>query len=356
MPTGTISKAFIELGHFIDQVLSDTDYHKTINTSLNHEDVLQFHDLVENVHAYNPWFIPEFVKTSLRSIRQMLDEEELHQWLNKYSIPQQKEKPKKIGVVMAGNIPLVGFHDFMCVLLSGHALQVKTSSKDEKLITFLTSVLTRIEPSLSDKIEFTGILKNFDAVIATGSDNSARYFDYYFGKYPNIIRKNRTSAAVLNGKEEMPELEKIADDTLLYFGLGCRNVSKLFLPAGYDPTRLFSAFEKYSYLANHHKFMNNHDYNRSVYLVNSIPHLDNGFIIMKEDEELFSPLSVVFYEFYKNRSHLIEKLKTNHELLQCIVSTGKLDGLPSVLPGRAQFPGPGEYADNVDTMKFLLSL
>ena len=347
---------FIGLGRLIRTVLSDNNLNGPVHPSITGEDIRKLGDMIENVHVYNPWFTPEFVKQSLHGIAIMLKEDDLRSWLSRYDIPEKREKTFAVGVVMAGNIPLVGFHDFMCILLSGHAIQVKLSSKDDKLITFLASLLVKIEPSLSDRISFVENLKDFDAVIATGSDNSARYFEYYFGKYPHVIRKNRTSVAIVNGKEDNSELEKIADDVLLYFGLGCRNVSKLFLPAGYDPIRLFPPFEKYQHLANHNKFANNHDYNRSVYLVNSIPHLDNGFLILKEDEGLFSPLSVVYYEFYKDKTSLSGKLHANQELLQCIVSREPIDGFKTVHPGKAQFPEPDEYSDNVDTMKFLLSL
>jgi len=259
-------------------------------------------------------------------------------------------------VVTAGNIPLVGFHDLLCVLLSGNELVIKASSKDNKLMKLIVNLLTESNNDFNTLIHFEiEQLKNFDAIIATGSDNTAKYFEYYFGKYPNIIRKNRNSIAILSGDESDEELNLLADDMLMYFGLGCRNVSKLFLPEGFDYQRIFRSVQAYHHLIDHNKYANNYLYNKSIYLMNSVQFWENGFMMMKEDIGLASPISVIFFEYYSSSDEIKQRVELDKDRIQCIVAKdGFIDG--SVNFGEAQKPNLWDYADNVDTMKFLLSL
>lgn len=308
-------------------------------------------ELSLKVRNENPWFTPGSINLALEGIRRYLDVGKLKNWSSHYTVTPQKTR--QIAVVMAGNIPLAGFHDMLSVLVSGHALMAKLSSKDTVLPTFLVNKLIAIEPRFDALISMPARLKNFDAVIATGSDNSARYFDYYFGKYPNIIRKNRTSCAVLSGDESAEDLMLLGRDVFTYFGLGCRNVSKIFIPENFDPTRLIKAWDIYVDILHHNKYHNNYDYQKSILLVNKIPFYDSGFVILHENQKLVSPISVVYLERYKDTADLTEKLQAVSEKIQCIVGNKSGDQVPF---GQAQSPELWDYADRVDTMKFLESL
>lgn len=304
----------------------------------------------EKAYRENGWFTPEFIELSVNNIAgQFLQPKKLEKLASDYNIPNKISSPKKLGLTMAGNIPLVGFHDFLCVYLAGHKAMIKTSSKDDTLIKHLISKLTEWDQEVEKHIEFANMLKGCDAYIATGSNNSSRYFEYYFGKYPHIIRKNRTSAAILSGDETLQQLELLADDVFLYFGLGCRNVSKIYVPAGYDFIPLLQAFKKYNYLAEHNKYKNNYDYNLALHLLNKKYYMSTEAILLIEDESVFSPISQLNYEFYTDRKAIEEQLKTN-ENIQCIVSK---DTIPF---GQAQCPGITDYADGVDTLGFLTKL
>lgn len=313
-------------------------------------------EITYRAQSQNHWFTPEFVAESLRSIASAyLEEDNLRKWLQKYPVSEEV-MPQKIGVVMAGNIPAVGFHDMLCVLLSGHHLLAKLSADDRLLMLFLIQKLTELEPALAERITVAERLNDADAYIATGSDNTARYFEYYFSKKPHIIRRNRTSVGVLNGHETTEELDALGRDVLQYFGLGCRNVSKVYVPEGYLFDTFYETIEyKASTYINHHKYFNNYEYNRSVYLVNREPHFDNGFLMMRQSEALVSPISVLFYETYASTEELTAKLATQSEKIQCIVSQN--GWFPNSLSlGQAQAPTLFDYADGVDTMAFLTSL
>ena len=300
----------------------------------------------------NPWFTAENVRRSVTGIIQYFKEDKLRQWTSAYTL--NPTEPKEVALVLAGNIPLVGFHDLLSVLLSGHRAQLKLSSKDSKLIQYLIKHLIWLEPAFEQAIIIKeNKLANFDAVIATGSDNSARYFEYYFGKYPNIIRKNRSSCVILTGNESEAEIEALGEDIFSYFGLGCRNVSKAFVPIGYDHAKLLSRWESYKDIIHHHKYCNNYDYQKSILLVNLVPFLDNGFILLQENEKLVSPISVLFYQYYTDQADLENKLKDNKEKIQCVVGTNTL---ATAAFGSAQYPEVWDYADNVDTLKFLENL
>lgn len=296
----------------------------------------------------NSWFTPESIHLALISVRKHLEQENLVNWLSKYNLTNVM--PKRVAVVAAGNIPLVGFHDFLCVLISGHTLQIKLSSKDSVLLKHLSDVLINLEPRFSDRITFADQIKNFDAVIATGSDNSSRYFQYYFGKYPHIIRKNRTSSAILTGKETADELQALGKDVFSYFGLGCRNVSKLYVPSDYDITKLLDHWSVYKDVLLHHKYNNNYDYQKSILLINKDAFFDSGFVMLQESMRLVSPISVVYYERYKDEGDLALKLTSVKEKIQCVVGNQK----PATVPfGQAQSPQLWDYADQIDTLKFL---
>jgi len=317
------------------------------------EDDAEAEKIFRRAEAENGWFTQNNIKFALKSWGEALSEANLKQWVSQYQI--METEPKKVAIIMAGNIPLVGFHDFLSVLITGNKVLAKLSSNDKILLPFIADYLISVEPEFKNYIEFSEErLQNFDAVIATGSNNTARYFEYYFGKYPNIIRKNRNSVAVLNGNETKEELTALANDIFRYFGLGCRNVSKLYVPENYDFKPFFEAMFSWKEIIHNHKYINNYDYNKAVYLMDSFPLLDNEFMLLKEDEGFSSPISVVFYEKYNSLEKLQKELKTQSENIQCIVSNA---GLSTNIPfGKAQNPNLWDYADGVDTIAFLLKL
>ncbi|GAB2547994.1 acyl-CoA reductase [Rufibacter soli] len=311
--------------------------------------------LARRAGQHNNFFDLPNVSAALDGIAHMLQPEQLENWVAQYDIPETQPNPKKVGVVMAGNIPAVGFHDALCILLSGHILLAKPSSDDPFLVKHLLDKLIELDDRFGTQVQFVPMLKESDAIIATGSDNTARYFEYYFAKRPHIIRKNRTSVAVLTGQETKEELSALGDDILRYYGLGCRNVAKAYVPEGYDFTPFFEALEYKKDVVDHHKYRNNYDYNKSILLVNGVPHLDNGFLMVTESKQLVSPISVLFYETYVNDQDLREKLEQVQEKLQCVVSK---EGVweKSFAFGQAQCPAVSDYADGVDTLEFLLTL
>lgn len=344
--------AFIALGQFLSQFSLENS---TKKESVLYNDLFfdRFLDLIALSQSHNGWFTPEQVHFSINSWAEALTEENLNQWLSNYDFSEVQ--PKTIGLILAGNIPLVGFHDFLSVLISGHNVMVKTSSNDQKLLPFLAEYLIAVEPKLAESITFAeGKLENFDAVIATGSNNTARYFEYYFKDKPSIIRKNRNSVAVLNGQESKEDLIGLGEDIFRYFGLGCRNVSKLFVPRGYDFKQFFEAIFEYGDIIHYEKYANNYDYNKAVFLMSMFPLLDNEFLTLKEDESYASPISSVFYEFYDDLESVKNRLLKDSEKIQCIVSNNLInDSIPF---GSSQKPKLWDYADNVDTISFLLKI
>lgn len=313
-----------------------------------------FEAAIQAAGRHNAWFTEEEVRKALSSLSKMLNTNDLQEWMEPISL---SANPKKVGLILAGNIPLVGFHDVLCVLATGNTALIKMSSADDKLLPALLQKLTELEPALSDRIIYTERLKDFNAIIATGSNNTSRYFEFYFGKVPNIIRKNRNSVAVLSGRESESELQRLGHDIFDYFGMGCRSVSKIYVPSDYQMDRLFEAIQPYSPIINHFKYNNNYDYNKSIYLVNLVKHFDNGFLLVKEDEALTSPLAALFYETYEDAGKLAEQLNEQEEQIQCVVS--HLD-LPlhhaPVAFGQSQNPKLWDYADNVNTIDFLQAL
>lgn len=318
---------------------------------LNAIDEVRWNELVVSAKNENSWFTKESINSAFQGIQGYLDEANLRKWTAAYNLTGVN--PKTVGVVMAGNLPLVGFHDFLAILISGHSVLVKLSSKDRVLPLFIAEQLISIEPRFQNAIRFEDQLKDFDAVIATGGDNSARYFHHYFGKYPNIIRKNRTSCAVLRGNETDAEIEALGSDIFNYFGLGCRNVSKIFIPQNYEIISLLPKWEKFRDVIDHHKYHNNYDYQKSILLINGNHFFDNGFLLIEENTRLVSPISVLFYERYEDESDLALKLLESKDKIQCIV--GRMT--PASIPfGQAQSPMLWDYADQIDTLKFLENL
>ncbi len=305
----------------------------------------------------NPWFIPVFKYHAIREISGLLDRSLLEEWIGRYPAESfDPGSPMTVGTILAGNIPLVGFHDFLSVLTSGHRFTGKMSGKDDKILPFLANKILEFEPRFSDYIHFEEAhLGHIDAIIATGSNNSSRYFDYYFGKYPHIFRRNRNGVAFLSGNETEEELAGLADDIFLYFGMGCRNVSKIYVPEGYEFNRFFEAMEIYSKVLDHHKYANNYLYQRSILLLNQLEHLDNGFLLLRADQAIASPVGSLHYEFYTSTEELSSQLTAEQEKIQCIAGA-ELSGLSTLRFGSTQHPGLWDYADNMDTLKFLTNL
>ncbi len=330
--------AFIRLGNRISELESD-----------------EKQTLFQQAQNQNAWFTPQSLEQALKGIQVLLDAQALEKWVATYSF-SETDQPQQIGLMLAGNIPGVGFHDILAVLIAGHSACIKLSSQDSALPLWLLTQLKAIEPRFSDRIHLEELLKNKQAYIATGSDNSARYFNYYFGKYPHLIRSNRTSVAILSGDESQAELEALGHDVFDYFGLGCRNVSKVFVKNQTQLTQLLDAIQSFESVANHHKYFNNYEYNKSIYLVNGTPHLDNGFLLLKESADLVSPIGVLFYEMYEDEMELQSKLSALASQIQCVVGSASL-GIPGIIPfGQTQCPAPWDYADGVDTLQFLSGL
>jgi len=309
----------------------------------------EWQDVKTRASVQNAWFIPQFIDKAVQNIRTCyLGANKLKQWAAHYHLDDHIGG-KNVGLVMAGNIPLVGFHDFLSVFISGHRQTIKLSSKDDVLLKHIVAKMTEWEPAVKDRVSFAELLKGCDAYIATGSNNSARYFEQYFSKYPNIIRRNRSSVAVLDGKETTGQLEKLADDIHLYFGLGCRNVTLIYVPRDYDFVPLLTAFHRYLFFADHHKYKNNYDYQLSLALLNNIYYMTNEATLLIERDAIFSAIAQLHYSYYDDPATVINALKENPDV-QCIIGN---DGIPF---GAAQEPGLMDYADGVDTMEFLLSL
>jgi hypothetical protein len=307
-------------------------------------------ELAARARNQNAWFDLPNVRTALAGIVHLLAEPALSQWAGRY--PAEPASPRQVGVVMAGNIPMVGFHDLLCVLLSGHTLLAKLSKDDTLLMLWLGQQLLEIEPLFAERLHFVERLNAADAFIATGSDNTARYFEFYFKGRPHLIRRNRTSLAILTGNETAEEMTALGPDIFQYYGLGCRNVSKLYVPAGYDFVPLLDALQIWHPVLNHHKYQNNYDYNKSIMLVNAVPHFDNGFLLLTENRALVSPISVVHYSTYTQEIDLVDQLTDVAAQTQCLVSAG--GRYPGSFPlGRAQSPAVSDYADGIDTMEFL---
>ncbi len=352
MDLETKKNVFVTLGRFLNQF---NEGNSIKDSSVPHNDLFfdNFEQLIQLSQSHNGWYTPEQVYFSIQSWAKALTAENLNQWTSSYDFTITESKT--IALILAGNIPLVGFHDFISVLISGHNVLVKTSSDDQHLLPFLAQYLIAIEPELASKITFIdGKLENFDAVIATGSNNTARYFEYYFKDKPSIIRKNRNSIAVLNGKETKEQLIALGEDIFRYFGLGCRNVSKIFVPKGYSFDAFFEAIFEYQDVIHYEKYANNYDYNKAVFLMSNYKLLDNGFLTLKEDSSHASPISSVFYEYYDELADVEKRIATESDKIQCVVSANLVKN--SIPFGQTQRPQLWDYADNVDTISFSLTI
>ncbi|MEZ4853837.1 acyl-CoA reductase [Flavobacterium sp.] len=347
-----LKKNFVALGQFLSQ-FKEKSYTKNDAVANNELFYDRMVGLISQSKSYNGWFTEENVIFALQSWATALTDENLTKWLSAYNFEQKA--PKNIGLILAGNIPLVGFHDLVCVLISGHNALVKRSSNDQQLIQFMVDYLTALDHRFAEKIQFIdGKLEGFNAVIATGSNNTARYFDYYFNAVPNIIRKNRNSVAILTGNETKEQLTALGEDIFRYFGLGCRNVSKIFIPKNYDFTLFFEAIFTKGDVIHYEKYANNYDYNKAVFLMSNYKLLDNEFLILKEDTSYASPIASLYYEYYDSIDAILQKVNQEADNIQCIVSN---DLQPNHIPfGKTQHPELWDYADGVDTIAFLNSL
>jgi hypothetical protein len=341
--------AFVQLGKVFRLVAGDGEW-PGFECGLTKEEFDGYRHLMETHHLSNGWFTPQNVRNAMNAWADSMTDEALMAFVAPYASAMESVSPKKVAIVCAGNIPMVGWHDALCTLLCGHSALIKLSSDDAQLIPAALIVLEKFWPEVTEKYAYAqGKMENFDMVIATGSNNTGRYFEHYFGSYPHIIRKSRTSVAILDGTESKEELAELGKDIFAYFGLGCRNVTKIYMPEGYDIDRVFEAIYPYNPIINHNKYANNYDYNKAIWLLNQEDLLENGFILFKQDAGLSSPTGSMYYEYYADDLALREKLATMEEQIQCIVS--KKD-IPF---GGAQCPGLIDFADNVDTMQFLLS-
>lgn len=346
----------ISLGQFLTQFIENKEDSPDKKNLILPEFHSKFRMILQKASEKNPWFSAENLDFCIKSWANALSENNLKQWLSAYDFDKiQQKNPKKIALILAGNIPLVGFHDFLCVILSGNKAVVKLSSNDNVLLPFFVEILSQFSAEIKNQVEYSSSqITDYEAVIATGSNNTARYFEYYFKNKPHIIRKNRNSVAVLTGKESFEDLQNLSKDIFTYFGLGCRNVSKIFVPENYHFDAFFKAIFHYNYLLENQKYTNNYDYNKAVYLMSRFNILDNGFFILKEEEKYASPIASLNYEFYTSEENLKEKLQKDAEQIQCVV--GNFDFENKIDFGKTQTPELWQYADGIDTMEFLLNL
>lgn len=345
-------QAFASLGNMLIEVGENNQQKEHKSQLLN-----KLEQAVKEAVNYNGWFIEDNVRYMLSSVGKSLSKPNIEKWIEPYS---QKlatgSSGKNISVVMAGNIPIVGFHDFLSVLISGNKLLAKLSPEDNKLLPVITELLIDIEPGFKEMVGFTdNQLKNFEAIIATGSNNTSRYFEYYFGKYPNIIRKNRNSIAVITGEESKNDLLQLTDDIFMYFGLGCRNVSHIMLPKGYDLIGLLETCSSNEKVNINHKYFNNYEYNKAIYLVNCSDHYDTGNLLLIEDNSYASPVSVIHLSYYSDINSVNRILEVNNSKIQCIISISN-EVNNSISPSNSQSPKLWDYADGIDTMEFLINL
>lgn len=332
-------QAFVSLGKFLQ------------------ENPERYDRILTKVYQHNPWFTIENQKLALGSIIEFfLNEQKLNEWVDLYPHLKESDQPKEIGLILAGNIPLVGFHDFLCVLISGHIALVKCSDKDPYLLPFLAELLIELAPDLKNYIYFIDRLDRYDAVIATGSNNSSRYFEHYFSSKPHIIRKNRQAVAFLSGRETEEDLLNVGKDVFTYFGLGCRNVSKIYVPQQYDFTLLLDQLHSFKEIILHNSYKNNFDYQSAIWLLNKVPHFMTGSVLVTEEKSISSKIATLHYEYYASLPQLNENLSESLDEIQCVVGMEQLSGMKVIPFGQAQTPTLSEYADGVDTMAFLVGL
>jgi len=342
-------KALEKLGKILSSIGDSSDW-EGFDIGVTEDEYNALVELTKNVRIFNGWFTEKEVKSSFKGWGEQLSIDSLSKWIEKYDFGKD-ESDKTIGIIMAGNIPLVGLHDFVCAYLGGFKQKIKLSSDDDKLFPAVLTILNHFDDTVEQRTEIVlAQLKDVDGIIATGSNNTARYFEQYFGKYPNIIRKSRTSVAIISGEESEEELAGLANDVFAFYGLGCRNVTKVFLPKGYNLDNLFKAFFPFQYVADNNKYANNYDYHKAVFMMEQYDLIENGFLIMKEDQSLHSPIGTLYYEFYSDNKSIEEHVGKFQDDIQCVVSR------KSIPFGKAQKPELWDYADNVDTIEFLIGL
>lgn len=344
MKQESIIKGFVQLGTLMVSLGKNEEW-VDFSVGVTKEEYEALKVLINRQVSFNGWFTKENVRQSLLALGERLNEPELEKWTSSYSF---SDNPKRVAIIMAGNIPLVGFHDFLCVLMSGNTAICKLSSDDKTLLPALGAHLLEFLPELKGRIEFTtGRITDIEAVIATGSDNSLKFFEEYFGKYPHIFRRNRTSIAVLDGTETPEEINRLGYDVFNYFGLGCRNVSHLMFPEGFELSRFFEGIIDHADIVHNNKYGNNYDYNKAVYLMNQHALFDNNFVLLRESDELFSPLAMVHYQFYTSPEEADQFIINRKDQIQAVVGKGRIDF------GAAQCPMLDDYADGVDVMSWL---
>lgn len=344
-------ESFTELGNVLRWLVSGKESKTPSDLHLKWQS--EFSKVLRKSTEANPWFTNIFIKHALESIVLSIHERKIRRWLSSYTNIPENGHGKRIGVIMAGNIPFVGFHDFISVLITGNYFIGKPSAREGKLMEMLAGILMDIEPEFKKHISFRPTkLTNIDAVIATGSNNTSRYFKHEYKNLPSLIRKNGNGVAILDGTESMAELEALTNDIFLYFGLGCRNVSKLYIPIDFDFYSLLKALNKHEYIDKHAGYMNNYHYQSAIYKTEKVRVLDTGFLILKEEFDISSPIGVLYYQYYNTREELVKILKSNTEQIQCKVGKNNSEYIPF---GKTQYPELWDYSDNVDTINFLNS-
>jgi len=331
----------------LGKILSDVAHEKIwsgYSLGINKDEYSSFIDAIKKAKYHNGWFSYDMVIFALLSWSKSLTVENIKFWLSKYEI---KANNQSIAIICAGNIPMVAFHDILCSYLCGMNVQVKLSSSDNVLIPELIKILANFDEKVLDDIVFTDKVSNFNKVIATGSNNTSRYFNEFFGKYPSIIRKNRTSIAIIDGSETKEDLVNLSKDIFLYYGLGCRNITKLYLPLGYELDNIFGGLFNMKDVIYNNKYANNYDYYKAIFLLENYDIIENGFIILKEDNAIFSPIGTLYYQYYNNKNELDEMLNEHKKEIQCIV------GRNYIPFGLSQEPKLWNYSDNIDTIDFL---
>jgi hypothetical protein len=342
-------KALEKLGKILGSIGENRSW-KGFDLGITENEYNTLEELTRSVRIFNGWFTEKEVKNSFKAWGNQLSSENIEKWIKSYVL-DDIESSKEVGIIMAGNIPLVGFHDYVCCYIAGYRSKIKLSSDDDKLFPAILNILNHFDNTVKERSEIViAQLKGIDGIIATGSDNTSRYFEQYFEKYPNIIRRSRTSVALITGTESEEDLQGLANDVFAFYGLGCRNVTKVFLPKGYDLDNLFKAFFPFQYVSENNKYANNYDYHKAVFMMEQYDLLENGFLIMKEDQSLHSPIGTLYYEYYNDANSIQEHLKQLDENIQCVVSQKDIPF------GKAQNPELWDYADNIDTMDFLLDL
>lgn len=347
--------AFVQLGKVLKPLSEKAEWPGYV-CGLGESEFNELAELIDRVQQHNPWFTPQNVRKAMAAWAQNLQPEVLEKWLKPYNLGKaDKNSSKRVGIVMAGNIPMVGFHDLLSVLISGHGAVIKLSSDDNLLIPALIKTLVAFEPEFKSRVTIADRFKEMDAVIATGSNNSSRYFDYYFSKYPNIIRQNRNSVAVIENKMSEDDLARLGEDIFAFFGLGCRNVTQLLIPEDFDIDRFFKAILPYHDIVNHNKYANNYDYYKALYLMNRENLLDNGFILLRPHDSIYSALGTLHYRHYTQPENAVKIIEEHRNVIQCVVADRQL--IPdAIAPGKSQQPALWDYADGVDTLKFLSQL